>query len=122
MDTGGERNRSACKPDRAPNAGPERLLTSRAAYSLIAVALVGLWLVQSAFNIAPLHTSLPGITAAEPVAGIVLGMVVFGDSIRVSPGLILLEASGLIALLIGVILVARSPALSRRHRSRPPRV
>jgi hypothetical protein len=39
------------------------------------------------------------------VAGIVLGMVVFGDSIRVSPGLILLEASGLIALLIGVILV-----------------
>jgi hypothetical protein len=54
------------------------------------------------------------------VAGIVLGMVVFGDSIRVSPGLILLGASGLIALLIGVILVARSPAPSRRHRSRPP--
>ena len=52
-----------------------------------------------------------GIPAAEPVAGIGLGMVVFGDSIRVSPGLILLGASGLIALLIGVILVARSPAL-----------
>jgi hypothetical protein len=34
------------------------------------------------------------ITAAEPVAGIGLGIVVFGDSIRVSPGLILLEASG----------------------------
>ena len=67
--------------------------------------------MQGAFNVAPLHTSLPGITAAEPVAGIVLGIVVFGDSIRVSPGLILLEASGLIALLIGVILVARSPAL-----------
>ena len=54
------------------------------------------------------------------MAGIVLGMVVFGDSIRVSPGLILLGASGLIALLIGVILVARSPRFSRRHRSRPP--
>ncbi len=68
--------------------------------------------MQGAFNVAPLHTSLPGITAAEPVAGIVLGIVVFGDSIRVSPGLILLEASGLIALLIGVILVARPPALA----------
>jgi uncharacterized membrane protein HdeD (DUF308 family) len=56
------------------------------------------------------------------VAGIVLGMVVFGDSIRLSPGLILLGASGLIALLIGVILVARSPALSRRRRSLPPGV
>jgi drug/metabolite transporter (DMT)-like permease len=99
---------------------PATLLTSWPAYSLIAVTLVGLWLMQSAFNAAPLHTSLPGITAAEPVAGIVLGIVVFGDSIRVSAGLILLEASGLITLLIGVILVARSPALSRRHRSRPP--
>jgi hypothetical protein len=37
--------------------------------------------MQSAFNIAPPHASLRGITAAEPVAGIVLGMVVFGDSI-----------------------------------------
>jgi hypothetical protein len=68
--------------------------------------------MQSAFNIARLRTSLPRITAAEPVAGIVLGMVDFGDSIRASPGLVLLEASGLIAFLIGVILVARS-----RHSS-----
>ena len=62
--------------------------------------------MQSAFNMAPLHTSLPGITVAESVAGIVLGVVVFGDSIRVFPGLILLEPSGLIALLISVIMVA----------------
>ena len=53
------------------------------AYSLIAVTLVGLWLMQSAFTVAPLHTSLPGITAEESVTGIVLGVVVFGDSIRV---------------------------------------
>jgi hypothetical protein len=69
---------------------------------------------------APLHTSLPGITAGG-TGGIVVGIVVFGDSISRAPGP-LLEASGLIALLIGVILVARSQALSRRHRSRPPRV
>ena len=56
------------------------------------------------------------------MAGIVLGTVVFGGSTRVSPGLILLEASGLIAVLIGVILAARPPALSRGHRSRRPRV
>ena len=55
---------------------------------------------------------------AEPMAGIVLGTVVFGGSTRVSLGLILLEASGLIAVLIGVILAARPPALSRGHRSR----
>lgn len=98
----------------------DALLTSWPAYSLIAVTLAGLWLMQSAFNAAPLHTSLPGIAAAEPVAGIFLGIVVFGDSIRVSPGPLVLEASGLIALLVGVLMVARAPALSRLRRSRPP--
>ena len=53
---------------------------------------------QSAFNVAPLHHILPGITGG-PGRRIVLGIVVFGDSIRVFLRLILLEASGLIALL-----------------------
>lgn len=53
---------------------------------------------QSAFNVAPLHTSCRA-SRADLVAGIVLGIVVFGDSIRVFLRLILLEASGLIALL-----------------------
>jgi Aldo/keto reductase family len=34
-------------------------------------------------------------------------------------GPILLEASGLIILLFGLVVAARSPALSRRHRARP---
>ena len=54
--------------------------------------------MQSAFQHRAAAHLPAGITAAEPVAGIVLGMVVFGDSTRVSPGLILLGASGLAAL------------------------
>lgn len=96
------------------------LLTSWPAYSPIGVSLVGLWLMESAFNSAPLHTSLPGITAAEPVPGIVLGIVVFRDSVHVSPGTLALQAAGLAALLVGVIMVARAPALDRLRRLRPP--
>ncbi len=96
------------------------LLTSWPAYCTIAVSLVGIWLMESAFNAAPLHTSLPGITATEPLAGIVLGIVVFRDSVHVSPGIIALQAAGLIALLIGVIMVARAPALARLRRLHPP--
>jgi hypothetical protein len=59
-----------------------------------------------------LRASLPAITAAEPVAGILLGVVVFGDVIHISPGLLALQAAGLVALVTGVILVARAPALS----------
>src|ERR1022692_4437674 len=87
------------------------VLTSWPGYSLIAVSLTGIWLMESAFNAGPLHISLPGITAAEPVSGIVLGIVVFRDSVHVSPGTLALQAAGLAALLIGVIMVARSPAL-----------
>ena len=88
------------------------LLTSWPAYSLVAASVLGMWLMESSFNAAPLNASLPAITAAEPVAGIALGVVVFGDVIRVSPGMIAFQAAGLIALLTGVILVARAPVLA----------
>jgi hypothetical protein len=67
---------------------------------------------ESSFNAAPLHASLPAITAAEPIAGIALGIVVFDDVVRVSPGVITLQAAGLAATVVGVIMVARAPARS----------
>jgi hypothetical protein len=71
--------------------------------------LVGLWLMQNAFNAAPLHASLPAVTAAEPAAGIVLGVVVFGDVVHVSTWLLALQAASIAAIVGGVILVARAP-------------
>jgi drug/metabolite transporter (DMT)-like permease len=88
------------------------VLTSWPVYSLAAAALLALWLMESSFSAAPLHASLPGITAGEPVVGILLGVVVFGDVIRITPPLIALQAVGIVALVVGVILVARAPALS----------
>jgi drug/metabolite transporter (DMT)-like permease len=82
------------------------------AYALAAASLLAVWLMESAFSAAPLHASLPAITAAEPVVGIFLGVLVFGDVIRVSPGTVVLQAAGLVALVTGVVLVARAPVLS----------
>ena len=96
------------------------LLTSWPAYSLVAVGIVALWLMQSAFNSAPLHASLPGITAAEPVSGIVLGVVAFREKVPASPLLIALQVAGLIALVAGVILVARSPVLASLRQYHGP--
>lgn len=72
--------------------------------------------MESSFNAAPLHASLPAITAAEPVAGMLLGVVVFGDVVHLSPGMLALQAAGIVALVAGVILVARAPALSQLSR------
>ena len=86
------------------------LLTTWAPYCLLATGIVGLWLMQSAFSAGPLHASLPTIAAGEPVAGIVLGIVVFGDRIQISPGQLAIEAGGIAALIVGVVMVARSSA------------
>jgi len=88
------------------------LFTSWPAYCVIVAGLIGLWLLESSFNAAPLHSSLPGITAAQPLTGILLGVLVFGDVIRISPGMLALQAAGLAAIVTGVILVARAPCLS----------
>jgi drug/metabolite transporter (DMT)-like permease len=93
------------------------LLTSWPPYCLLAAALIGMWLMQNSFNAAPLHASLPGITAAEPVAGILLGVVVFGDRINISPAMLALQAAGIAALVVGVVMVARSPRLGQLRPS-----
>ena len=79
-------------------------------YCLVGAGIVGIWLMQNAFSSGPLHSSLPTIAAGEPVAGIVLGIVVFGDRIQVSPGPLAIEAGGIAALIVGVVMVARSSA------------
>jgi hypothetical protein len=96
--------------------GVAAVLTSWPAYALAVASVVAVWLMESAFNAAPLHASLPAITAAEPVVGIALGVLVFGDVVRVSPGTLALQAVGIAALVAGVILVARAPALSGLRR------
>jgi len=88
------------------------LLTTWPPYCLLGAGIVGLWLMQNAFSAGPLHVSLPTIAAGEPVAGIVLGIVVFGDRIQISPGMLAIEAGGIAALIIGVVAVARSSAFS----------
>ncbi len=92
------------------------LFTNWPPYCLLATGIVGLWLMQNAFSAAPLHASLPTIAAGEPVAGIALGIVVFGDRIQISPGMLAIEAGGIAALIIGVVTVARSSALGGLHK------
>jgi drug/metabolite transporter (DMT)-like permease len=92
------------------------LFTNWAPYCLLGSGIVGLWLMQNAFSAGPLHASLPTIAAGEPVAGIALGIVVFGDRIQVSPGMLAIEAGGIAALIVGVVTVARSSAFGGLHK------
>jgi len=88
------------------------LFTTWSAYALVGAGIAGIWLMQNAFSAAPLHASLPAIAAGEPLAGIALGIVVFGDRVQITPGMLAIEAGGIAALIVGVIAVARSSAFS----------
>ena len=99
------------------------LFSSWSAYALVGAGALGIWLMQSAFNAGPLQYSLPLISACEPLAGILLGVLIFGDQIQVTTGALVMQAGGLAALVVGVILVGRSPTLSglaHRRRDEPP--
>jgi drug/metabolite transporter (DMT)-like permease len=93
------------------------LLASWPVYGLVTASVAGLWLMQNAFSSAPLHVSLPAITATEPVCGMVLGIIVFREKVPVSPGMIALQSAGLVALVAGVVMVARAPALASIHQA-----
>lgn len=95
------------------------LLTNWPGYALAGVGLIAMWLMESAFNAGPLPASLPAITAGEPLTGIVLGIVVFGDRLHTAPGLIALQVAGFAALVIGVVMMTRGPALAAVRAPRP---
>ena len=81
-------------------------------YVVIGAAIVGIALSQSAFKAARLDYSLPPIAAAEPIAGIALGIVLLGDTVSVSiPGLAA-EAACIAAMIVGVIFIGRSKSLA----------
>jgi drug/metabolite transporter (DMT)-like permease len=96
------------------------LLHSWSAYCLVATGAVGILLMQNAFNAGPLHASLPTITAGEPVAGILLGILIFGDRVELAPEDLALQAAGIFTLVVGVVAVARAPALTSIRKAVEP--
>jgi hypothetical protein len=100
--------------------GVAAMFSTWSPYALVGAGATGIWLMQSAFSSGPLQLSLPAISAGEPVVGILLGVLVFGDRIQISPGELALQAGGIFALIVGVILVGRAPALTQLRRLTPP--
>ncbi|UWE11429.1 DMT family transporter [Actinacidiphila bryophytorum] len=91
--------------------GLATLVVSWQPYAVGGIGLTGMLLVQSAFETAPLRMSLPSLTAAQPIAGIVCGVGFLGDRLRFTAGALAWEAAGLAAIVLGVVLLGRHPAM-----------
>ncbi len=99
--------------------GTQALATSWPPYALPMVAVLGILLNQSAFDAAPLRISLPATTAAEPITGIVLGVVIFSEHLRVDVVALAGAVAGLVALVVGIVILGRSPFLAKSDAGRP---
>ena len=89
------------------------LLTGWQPYAVLALGITGLVLVQSAFETASLRMSLPALTAAQPLAGIICGVGFLGDRLRTDTGALAWEAAGLAAVVTGIVLLGLHPAMPR---------
>ncbi|MFI2434062.1 DMT family transporter [Streptomyces sp. NPDC018693] len=97
--------------ERFAHGGLAELLTSWQPYAVLALGLTGLILVQSAFETAPLRKSLPALTAAQPLAGIICGVGFLGDRLHTDPGALAWEAAGLAGIVVGIVLLGLHPAM-----------
>ncbi|MGW1957435.1 DMT family transporter [Streptomyces sp. NPDC001920] len=91
--------------------GLAHVLTGWQPYAVVALGLTGLVLVQSAFETASLRMSLPALTAAQPLAGILCGVGFLGDRLRADPGALAWESAGLAGIVVGIILLGMHPAM-----------
>ncbi|RAJ36061.1 hypothetical protein K353_04799 [Kitasatospora sp. SolWspMP-SS2h] len=97
--------------DRIDQDGAAAALASWPPYTVLGLGVVGLLLVQSAFEAAPLRMSLPALTAAQPLAGIACAVGFLGDRLRLTPGALAWQSAGLAAVVVGVVVLGRHPAL-----------
>ncbi|WP_369270026.1 DMT family transporter [Streptomyces sp. R11] len=91
--------------------GMAEILTSWQPYAVVALGITGLILVQSAFETASLRMSLPALTAAQPLAGILCGVGFLGDRLRADAGALAWEAAGLAGIVVGIIMLGTHSAM-----------
>ncbi|MFF5026666.1 DMT family transporter [Streptomyces collinus] len=87
------------------------LVTDWQPYGVLVLGVTALVLVQSAFETAELRMSLPALTAAQPLAGILCGVGFLGDRLHTDTGALAWEAAGLAAIVAGIVLLGLHPAM-----------
>jgi hypothetical protein len=87
------------------------LLTSWQTYGAVAAGVSGVVIMQWALHTGPLLAAQPGFTLMDPLVSILWGVLIYNESTRTGPWLVLATAGG-VAIGVGVFLLAHSPLLS----------
>jgi drug/metabolite transporter (DMT)-like permease len=85
-------------------------------YALIVAGVLGGLFGQSAFNAGPLSLSLPVIDTVEPVSAVILGVVVFRESLARSPWQFALQLAGGAIAVAGIAILSHSSVVLTEER------
>ena len=80
-------------------------------YGIAVSGLIGLFLAQNAFYSGPITASQATLTIVDPIVSITLGIAMFGDHLRDSPGDIAVETLALIGMVVGLFVLCHSPLI-----------
>ncbi|MGI5246144.1 DMT family transporter [Dactylosporangium sp. CA-139066] len=95
--------------------GLKPLMLSWTPYAILAIAIIGILLAQSAYKLAPLPVSYPPVAAAEPLAGVAIGVGVLDGSLRITPLAFAVELAALAVMTGGVYALAASKLVVAHH-------
>jgi drug/metabolite transporter (DMT)-like permease len=81
-------------------------------YAFAATLLLGVLLLQSAFQTGPIRWSLPALTAFNPVTSVVIGVAILGEHIRSGPLAVAGAVGGLLLVVAGVLALSSSSLIT----------
>jgi hypothetical protein len=76
-------------------------------YALVVTAILGAVLTQAAFNAGPLSASQPALLIVDPLASIVLGVLIFGERLDGTAPALIGAGFALLVMCLGVVLTSR---------------
>jgi hypothetical protein len=88
------------------------LLMTWQGYAVIAVALLGMLLVQSAFEAAPLPASYPAVVTTELIVGVAVGIFILNGTLRLGTVAVAATAVSLLVMIGGIYLLTTSPLVT----------
>lgn len=86
-------------------------------YALVCALLLGMLLMQSSFQAGRIDWSLPALTVSNPALSIMIGATAFHETFGTHPATVAALVASLAVAAIGVVVLARSPALKDLHEA-----
>jgi hypothetical protein len=100
-------------------AGWGPLFSSWQLYALALLGLSSFLVMQAAFQVGPFAASQSTLILVNPFVSIVVGRVLYGESLRGGPWYITLEVLSLIIMVFGAIGLSTSPLVAQVHEEAP---